>query len=311
MFVVDICRRRAPAVRCRNVHRPSLDQTEPGVGHCPDVDENGTVPLLPVDGNDIWFEVHGDHDLVPAVVMGGWGTFAHGAIAGVPQAVRDRCQVLVWDYPGIGASGFDGACQPSMRRYAQFATALCDHLGWPPVHLIGTVGMGACIAQEIAIARPDLARSLFMTGCWARPDARLTDLLVLLREVHRHLGFEAFQTMAASLSFDPEFYDANRSRLLGAKGAWGELRGRLPAHERLVQACLDHDVLSRLGQIRCPTHLVHAGADAITPPSNTLPLEHGIPGATGELWSDLPHAIAGKDTKVRFDKIVGAFLDRN
>ena len=268
------------------------------------------MPLHAVDGTDIWFEVHGDPGLAPAVVMGGWGTFAHGAIAGVPQAVRDRCQVLVWDYPGIGDSGFDGAQQPSMRRYAQITASLCDHVGWSSVHLIGIVGMGACIAQEVAISRPDLARSLFMTGCWARPDARLTDVLVLFREVHRQLGFEAFQTMAASLSFDPEFYDANRTRLLGSKGAWGELRGRLPAHERLVQACLDHDVLSRLGKICCPTHLVHAGADAITPPSNTLPLEHGIPGATGELWSDLPHAIAGKDTKARFDRIIGAFLDR-
>ena len=269
------------------------------------------MPLLSVDGTDICFELHGDPGLPPAVVMGGWGTFAHGAIDGVPQAIRDRCQVLVWDYPGIGDSGFDGAHQPSMRRYAQITASLCDHLGWSSVHLVGIVGMGACIAQEVAIARPDLARSLFMTGCWARPDARLTDVLVLFREVHRHLGFEAFQTMAASLSFDPAFYDANRSRLLGAKGAWGELRGRLPAHERLVQACLDHDVLTRLGQIRCPTHLVHAGADAITPPSNTLPLERGIPGATGELWADLPHAISGKETKVRFDKILGAFLDRH
>ena len=269
------------------------------------------MPHLSVDGTDNWFEVHGSPDLPPAVVMGGWGTFAHGAIAGVPQAVGDRCQVLVWDYPGIGESGFDGAHQPSMRRYGQITTALCDHLQWTSVHLIGIVGMGACIAQEVAIERPDLARSLFMTGCWARPDARLHDVLVLFREVHRRLGFDAMQRMAAALSFDPAFYDTNRSRLLGVNGAWGELRGRLEAHERLVQACLDHDTTSRLTQITCPTHLVHAGADAITPPSCTLALERGIPGATGELWPDLPHAIAGKETRIRFDTIIGSFLDRH
>ena len=143
------------------------------------------MPLLPVDGTDIWFEVHGGRDLAPAVVMGGWGTFAHGAIDGVPQAVRDRCQVLVWDYPGVGESAFDGAHQPSMRRYAQITAALCDHLEWSSVHLMGIVDVGACIAQEVAIARPDLARSLFLTGCWARPDARLTDVLVLFRIVFK------------------------------------------------------------------------------------------------------------------------------
>jgi 3-oxoadipate enol-lactonase len=268
------------------------------------------MTMLDVDGTDIWFEVHGDVAKSPAVVMGGWGTFAHGAISGVPLAVRARCRVLVWDYPGLGDSGFDGAHPASMRRYAEITAALCDHLGWTSVHLIGIVGMGACIAQEVAIERPDLARSLFMTGCWARTDARLHDVLGLFRDVHRALGFEAMQAMAASLSFDPAFYDANRERLLGARGAWSELRGRRPAHDRLIQACLDHDSTSRLDRIRCPTHLVHAGADAITPPSCTKPLERGIPGATGELWPDLPHAIAGRETKERFDEIIGAFLDR-
>jgi 3-oxoadipate enol-lactonase len=268
------------------------------------------MPFLDVDGTEIWFEVHGDGAKPPAVVMGGWGTFAHGAFAGVPLAVRERCQVLVWDYPGIGDSGFDGAHPASMRRYAHIASSLLDHLSWSQSHLVGIVGMGACIAQELAISRPDLARSLFMTGCWARVDARLADVLVLFRDVHRQIGFEAMQMMACSLSFDPAFYDANRDRLLGAKGAWGELRGRLAAHERLVQACLDHDALSRLNRITCPTHLVHAGADAITPPYCTVPIERAIPAATGELWPELPHAIAGKDTKVRFDAILGGFLDR-
>ena len=269
------------------------------------------MPILDVDGTEIWFEVHGEPSRPPAVVMGGWGTFAHGSIAGTPLAVRQRCQVLVWDYPGLGDSEFDGAHQPSMRRYAQITAALCDHLQWSAVHLVGIVGMGACVAQEVAINRPELARSLFMTGCWASVDHRLGDVLSLFRDVHRHIGFEAMQLMAASLSFDPGFYDANRDRLLGSKGAWGELRGRLAAHERLVQACLDHDVLARLDRISCPTHVVHAGADAITPPYCTLPIEHGIGGATGELWPELPHAIAGKATKVRFDAILGGFLDRS
>lgn len=267
------------------------------------------MAVLRVNGAEIYFEVHGEATKAAAIVMGGWGSFAHGAMHGVPRAVLDRCQVLVWDYPGIGESDLDRAHQPSMRRYGAIAAALCDHLGWSSVHLIGIVGMGACVAQEIAINRPDLARSLFMTGCWARPDARLTDVLNLFRDVHRSLGFDAMQMMAASLSFDPAFYDANRPRLLGAKGAWGELRGRLEAHERLVQACLDHDATGRLHRIACPTHLVHAGADCITPPACTLALEEGIAGATGELWPELPHAIAGRETKLRFDEIIGHFLD--
>jgi len=39
------------------------------------------------------------------------------------------------------------------------------------------VGMGACIGQELAYARPDLARSLVMTGTWAYADPIMVDQL--------------------------------------------------------------------------------------------------------------------------------------
>ena len=197
----------------------------------------------------------------------------------------------------------------TMQLLAADAAALLDHLGWSNVHIVGLVGMGACVGQELAIHRPDLVRSLLMTGTWAFVDQTLRDQLELFRDVHQTMGFEAFQKFVAAFSFTGEFYDEHRDRLLGPNGAWGDLAGKADAHARLVEACLSHDTRGRLDRITCPTFVLHAGVDPVTSPRTTMPLQDGIPGCAGELWPDLAHVIAGRDMKVRFDSLLKRFLD--
>ena len=112
--------------------------------------------------------------------------------------------------------------------------------------------------------------------------------------------FEAFQKAVTLLSFTPEYYNAHHTKLLGPEGGWKELNGRYPAHSRLIDACVGFDSRSRLGQVRCPTLVLHAALDQVTSPRTTLPIEQGIPGAIGETWDDLAHVVAGKEQKIRF-----------
>lgn len=264
------------------------------------------MPVLELDGRDLYYEVAGEGD--PALVMGGWGTYCHGRQRSVPRRIADGYRTLIFDYPGIGESGDRDDLPATTTRYAEDVEALLEHLGWSAVHVIGLVGLGACVGQELAITRPDLVRSLVMTGTWARPDPTFTDQLEGLRAAHLQAGFDAFQLLVASFSFAPDFYNANRDRLLGPDGAWGELKGREHAHSRLVDACLAHDTLERLDRITCPTFVLHAGLDVITRPDMTRLLEDGIPGAEGETWDDLAHVIAGREQKVRFDRVLERFL---
>lgn len=265
------------------------------------------MPLLELEGRDLYYEVAGDGD--PALVMGGWGTYCHGRQGAVPRAVSSRYRTLIFDYPGIGESGDRETIPATTARYADDVARLLDRLGWARVHVVGLVGLGACVGQELAIARPDLVRSLVMTGTWARPDAIFTDQLEGLRAAHLQAGFDVFQLLVASFSFGPDFYNANRDRLMGPDGAWGELKGREHAHSRLVDACLSHDTVSRLGSIVCPTFVLHAGLDVITRPDMTQVLEDGIPGARGETWEDLAHVIAGREQRARFDRLLTQFFD--
>lgn len=267
------------------------------------------MPITRINGHDMYYEVHGRGP--PAVCLGGWGTWCHGGEGQLARGLADRYRVLVIDYRGLGESGDDPDAPPTMALHAADVAGLLDHLGWRDVHFIGLVGMGACIGQEVAIRRPDLVRSLVNMGAWARADAFLADQLELFATVHRDCGFPALQRLLCVTSFLPEYYDANRGRLLGPQGPWHELDGRCDAHARLVAACIGHDTLERLGAIRAPALVIHAGRDTITGPRTTLPLEQGIPGATGVLLPDVAHVVAGRGQKAAFAGILLDFLEKH
>lgn len=273
------------------------------------------MPSAAINGHDMYYEIHGPRAAGSspelAICMGGWGTYCHGGEKHLARGLTDRYRVLIIDYRGIGASTDDPALPPNMALHAADVIGLLDHLGWSRVHFVGLVGMGACIAQEVALARPDLVRSMVNMGAWASVDPFLQGQLEMFRDIHRDSGFLAFQKHVCLMSFLPDYYNANREKLLGPQGPWSELNGRYPAHERLVAACLGHDVSARLGGIRAPTLVIHSGQDQVTGPRTTLPLEHSIPGAEGVLMGDVAHVVTGREQKAAFAKLLMSFLERH
>ena len=267
------------------------------------------MPTFDVNGYTMYYEVHGQAGAPRAVCMGGWGTFCHGKVKDAPRYLFDNYEVLIFDYRGIGDSTDNLAQTPSMALYASDLIALFDHLGWTNVHLVGMVGMGACVAQQVAYQRPDLARSLVMTGCWAYADPIMVDQLNTMVDVHEKMGFLEFQKLAASYSFDGDFYNANRDRLLGEGGTWPNLNGRLVAQQRLVEACTTYDAREELPTVQTPAIVVHAGRDPITTPRHTGLIQELMPNCTGVDWPEATHVFAGKDMRSKFDAMLKDFLE--
>jgi len=259
----------------------------------------------------MYYELHGEEGAPLAVCMGGWGTFCHGKSKDAPRYLLQNMRVLLYDYRGLGESTDDFSVPASMSLYADDLGKLLDHLGWRDVHVVGMVGMGACIGQELVIARPDLVRSLIMTGTWAWADPVLADQLRLFDDVHRDMGFAAFQVLAASYSFDGEFYNRNRERLLGPDGTWSDLVGRYEAHARFVEASLSHDVRDRIGAVTAPALVLHAGKDPITTERHTRELEALMPTCEGVSWPEATHVLAGKELRARFDDLIRDFLEKH
>jgi pimeloyl-ACP methyl ester carboxylesterase len=267
------------------------------------------MPHAWINGHDMYYEVLGQGE--PVLCMGGWGTFCRDNHGHLARGLTERYQVILFDYRGIGESGDDLAVPSTMALHAADAIALLDHLQLRNVHLMGLVGMGACVCQEIAIRRPDLARSMLNTGAWCEMDDFLRDQLEMFRWLHRDAGFFAFQKAVTLLSFTPEYYNENHDKLLGPDGGWKELNGRFTAHSRLIDACVGFESRTRLGGVRCPTLVLHAALDYVTSPRTTRPIELAIPGARGETWDDLAHVVAGKAQKIRFCNTLFDWLEHH
>lgn len=269
------------------------------------------MPTARLNGHDMYFEIHGPADGPPLVCMGGWGTWCHGGEAALPRGLTNHYRVVLFDYRGIGESTDDLSVAPSMKVHAADVAALLDHLRLERVHVVGMVGMGACVGQELAIARPDLVRSLVNAGAWAHTDPYFRDQMHGLRVLHRDVSFWLFQKETVLLSFDRDFYNANQHRLLGPQGGWSELRGRYVTHSRLTDCVITHHALDRLHLVKAPTLVIHAGRDLITPPALSLPIEQAIPGAEGVMIEAAAHVFAGRAMKKTFSDLLNGFLARH
>ena len=257
------------------------------------------------DGAVIHYETIGEGD--PVICLGGWGTFCHGNTGGLPFGLVERYRVILMDYRGLAESTDNPETEPTMQMYADDAIAVLDDLGLSQVHLLGMVGIGACVCQLIALSRPDLARSLVNTGAWGSCDPLLEEQLRLFVDVHREAGWAMFQRWVCAYSFDPDYYNANAHRLLGPQGPWRELDGRIETHQRFIDASLKHDVLDQLKNVTCPALVLHAGMDTITGPRTTLPLDHAMPTARGVTFEDAAHVLAGKVMRQRFADVLYDF----
>jgi 3-oxoadipate enol-lactonase len=264
------------------------------------------VPIADINGHSMYFETHGSGE--PVLCMGGWGTYCHGSAHHLGGALLARHRVIIFDHRGLGQSGDDPSVAPTTKLYAADAAGLLDHLGVKRTHVVGMVGLGACIAQELALARPDLVKSMTNMGSWARPDMLFRHQLESLRDVHGAMGWADFQKLVCAMSFEGGFYEENHHRLIGPDGPWRELKGRYAAHARLIEACLAHDTLDRLNHIVAPSLIIHLPLDQVTGPRLTLPIERGIPGARGVALDGAAHVVAGKTLRARFSELLLGFL---
>lgn len=257
------------------------------------------------DGARIHYEVLGQGD--PVLCIGGWGSFCHGETRGLPFGLLDRHQVIILDYRGIGGSSDNHDTPATIGLYADDCLAILDDARIDRLHLLGMVGIGACITQEMALRRPAVARSIVNTGAWARMDPLLADQLNLFLDVHRTGGFLQFQRLVCAMSFEPDYYNANIGRLLGYKGPWHHLNGRIDAHARFIKASLAHDVLDQLGAIDAPAMVLHAPLDTVTGPRLTVPIERAFSNARGVTIEGAAHVLAGRAMRETFATILYDF----
>ena len=186
-----------------------------------------------------------------------------------------------------------------MAVHAEDAIALLDHLGLKNAHLVGLVGIGACICQEIAIRSPDLARSMFNMGAWCEPDPFLCGSAGNVPARASRCGLPGLPA-----SGHPAVLHSRVLQREQIPPAWA--RSRMERAQRPVRGAL--------AAHRCLRHIQFARAFMRYAPephhprrarSGDEPTHHENHRARDSwrarlLWDDVAHVVAGQEQKIRF-----------
>jgi len=228
----------------------------------------------PLDGDVVVF-LHG---------LGGcWRDWA-------PQldVLHDRYRCVVVEHRGHGRSeATSGAL--SIELFAADVLGVCRALGVEQAHVVG-LSMGGMIAQHVALAAPDLVRTLVLCDTVAAFPAVVADGF---RDYARGVRDDGHPD---SRGVVPEFSPAWSQHALKELTAvvrdnQRETEGTDPELWcRAALAVADHDVTARLGEITAPTLLIWGREDGLVPVDLMAPpLRDGIAGARLEVLDDAGH----------------------
>ncbi|MFC5949297.1 alpha/beta fold hydrolase [Pseudonocardia lutea] len=245
------------------------------------------MPITPCGAVQVHHEERGSG---PSVV---WipGTGLHGS-SWAPQTEHfgERYRCLAVDLRGAGSDGpLDGL---TVAALAADVAAWMDAIEVGPAVVVG-LSLGSAVAQELALARPELVRGLGLVATWSST----------AREHHIRRHFESrlyalekgpldvFAQFAFWMSA-PAVVDREPELQRRVEALLGEHTSRNPpgtaAHFR---ADLTHETRDRLGTISCPALVVHGDQDLITLPWYNRAVADAVPGARLETVADAGHLV--------------------
>lgn len=255
-------------------------------------------------GVRLHYEVEGDG--APLVLIPGTGQ--GGAIWGNQIAFfRDRYRVISLDNRGAGRSEVTEGGY-TISQMAADAIALLDEIGLSGVHLCGQ-SMGAMIAQEIAIERPDLVGTLQLHGTVdhvaSYPHLR-RQLEIRLALVRNEL-WEIFGPNSVIWLNPPDYVNAHDDELSLQQERFFK---NLPNPKSLAghfEADLLYDARGRLSQITAPTLITVGSHDITTLPVYGEAVHHQIAGSEFCVFAGGGH-LPFLQMPDEFNGIVASFL---
>lgn len=250
------------------------------------------MPTVRVEDRDIAYGESGTGD--PILWLQGTGESRQAWIAQTLE-FSERYRCIATDHRDVGESSYvDEPYTP--KDLASDAAAVMDDLGAGPAHIVG-FSLGGAVAQELAIARPDLVRSLVLLSTWASTDGWFAAQMRNWQSIRRlHWDDErAFLDALGPWLWAPATYavpgmvDAFHT-LLEAEDPPQRPDGWI----RQCDADLAHDAASRLDGVAVPVLVIVGEDDICTPPRYARELCRLLPSAELITIPDAAHGVAGE-----------------
>ena len=192
-------------------------------------------------------------------------------------AYREHYDCILFDNPGTGRSTA-GKGVASVASLAAEAAELADSLDIESAHVSG-LSLGSCIAQELAVMRPELVRSLPLHGTWARADGYAGRKFTAQISLIEKLDMRRFYEINVLWFLTPEFMRRHPDKV---NAQIERIVEAAPDKEALIgqyRADLEHDTLERLPQITAPTLVTVGNFDVAVPPMYSREVADAIQSA--------------------------------
>ena len=262
------------------------------------------MPSVRCGDVDIYYEDHGSGPVIVWIP----GTGLRGSTWELQvRRFQDRFRCLTVDLRGSGESGGADTAFTVADLAGDIATWL-DAIGVSRAVFAG-LSLGSAVAQELALARPDLVTGLVLLATWSSTarephirrhfESRLYALQNGPIDVYAHFGF--WMSSPSLFDHEPE-RQAEVERLL--RTHMSATPAGTAGHFR---ADLVHETRDRLGQINCPCLVVHGDEDLITLPWYNRTVASLIPGATLDSISKAGH-LAWLERPDELNDLIDRFL---
>lgn len=221
------------------------------------------------------------------------------------EALGQSYNVVAFDLPGHGRS--TGKPNDWSFEYTTSLLAeLVEHVSTAPVHVVG-ISFGSMIAQPLALARPDLLRSLTLIGTASGFSEEARGALRERAQTIRSQGMAAVVESSLERWFTqetrsqrPDIMDRLTKTMLGDD----------PAHQAAIwELIASLNVRERLRELRCPTLVLVGEKDASTPPAVAKDVAAAILKAELQVLSKTAHIVTVEAPGV-VNQAILAFLER-
>jgi pimeloyl-ACP methyl ester carboxylesterase len=260
------------------------DTTAPTAGH-EGATATGFPRMVRAEGLEIYVDQVGEGPDV--LLIGGLGDTVESWQFQL-DGLRDRYRLTAFDNRGAGRTAMP-AGSATVAEVAEDAASVLRSLGISRAHVAG-FSMGSAIAQELAIAYPELVRSLVLTSTYARADALFRAQLDFWRWMPEvapgeRAFFEAFFTWV----YTPRAHsDGTVDQVVEEALAFPHQQSAEDFQVQ-VDACIAHDTADRLSEITAPTLVIAGGRDTVLPPRHGRVVAELIPGAQFEVMPEEAH----------------------
>ena len=247
------------------------------------------MPHIHANGINLYYEERGSGDPLLLIM----GITAPGAVWEKHVAHWEphfRCILL--DNRGVGFSDKPEGPYTSAQM-ADDCAGLLEALAIPRARVAG-VSMGSIIAQQLALRHPERVSAMVLMCPWARCDRKGEAVFKHMMHAKAHLRPEAFTNFVQLLIYHKSSWDDGTvyDELMQAQQETAIVPFPQPLHglEGQAYACIDHDVLAELPQLKQPCLVIGGEEDQFIPAWMAREVAEAIPNSQLHLYENAGHA---------------------